>query len=296
MAKLFGNPTPRQMEFSGLGTPTVRKPDRAFESAYKKQEANLPRASLDGLSRAQTSTPWYTGLGTQVLGLGESMYAGQLAGENVAANQQMWQDQVSAAKPGSTTGLAYGDAVYDEATNTLQYAPSGAAQGMLTSLYGQQQGFADKLSNLDPYALGQQMYDLKRPAMQQAQDYQTAQLLERLKAQGMLSSSHSGQLQGGLAQAQYMAHQQALSEDILNAQNIASAISTQQQQAGGLIDAINTGQLNQLAQNIDMGVNVTPPLSLGAAYQNQMATEQKTGTGLAEILGIAGTVIGGLFS
>jgi hypothetical protein len=293
MAKLFGNPTPRQMEFSGLGTPTVRKPDRAFESAYKKQEANLPRASLDGLSRAQTSTPWYTGLGTQVLGLGESMYAGQLAGENVAANQQMWQDQVSAAKPGSTTGLAYGDAVYDEATNTLQYAPSGAAQGMLTSLYGQHQGFADKLSNLDPYALGQQMYDLKRPAMQQAQDYQTAQLLERLKAQGMLSSSHSGQLQGGLAQAQYMAHQQALSEDILNAQNIASAISTQQQQAGGLIDAINTGQLNQLAQNIDMGVNVTPPSSLGTAYENQMDTEAQQGGSLANILGIVGTGIGG---
>jgi len=293
MAKLFGNPTPRQMEFSGLGTPTVRKPDRAFESAYKKQEANLPRASLDGLSRAQTSTPWYTGLGTQVLGLGESMYAGQLAGENVAANQQMWQDQVSAAKPGSTTGLAYGDAVYDEATNTLQYAPSGAAQGMLTSLYGQQQGFTDKLSNLDPYALGQQMYDLKRPAMQQAQDYQTAQLLERLKAQGMLSSSHGGQLQGGLAQAQYMAHQQALSEDILNAQNIASAISTQQQQAGGLIDAINTGQLNQLAQNIDMGVNVIPPESLSTAYKNQMDTKAKQGGSLADILGIVGTGIGG---
>ena len=40
-------------EFSGLGTPTVRKPDRAFESAYKKQEANLARKSLGGLSRNQ---------------------------------------------------------------------------------------------------------------------------------------------------------------------------------------------------------------------------------------------------
>ena len=237
--------------------------------------------------------PWYQGLGTQALGLGESMYSQNLAGQNVAANQQMWKNQMAAARPGSTTGLAYGDAVYDEATNTLQYAPSGAAQGMLSSLYGQQAGFVDKLSNLDPYALGQQMYDLKRPAMQQAQDYQTAQLLERLKAGGMLSSSHGGQLQGGLAQAQYMAHQQALSEDILNAQNIASAVSTQQQQAGGLIDAINTGQLNQLAQNIGMGVDVEPPLSLGSAYENQMATKQKTGTGLADVLGIVGTGIGG---
>ena len=237
--------------------------------------------------------PGYTGLGTAALGLGQSMYADKLAGQNVAANQQMWKDQVSAARPGSTTGLAYGDAVYDEATNTLQYAPSGAAQGMLSSLYGQQAGFADKLSNLDPYALGQQMYGLKRPAMQQEQDRQTAQLLERLGAQGMLSSSHGGQLQGGLAQAQYMANQQALSEDILNAQNISSAVSTQQQQNAAIIDAINTGQLNQLSQNIGMGVNVEPPLSLGAAYENQMATKQKTGTGLAEILGIVGTGIGG---
>jgi hypothetical protein len=237
--------------------------------------------------------PWYTGLGTQAIGLGESMYADKLAGQNVAANQQMWKDQVSAARPGSTTGLAYGDAVYDEATNTLQYAPSGAAQGMLTSLYGQQQGFADKLSNLDPYALGQQMYDLKRPAMQQAQDYQTAQLLERLKAGGMLSSSHGGQLQGGLTQNQYMANQQALSEDILNAQNIASAISTQQQQGAGIIDAINKGQLNQLSQNIAMGVDAAPPTSLGTAYTNQMDTKAKKGGSLANILGIVGTGLGG---
>ena len=266
------------------------KDDAGFDAAYNTQQAGL---SGGGGGGGGDSSFDLGDLFSSILGLGEGMYSQKLAAQNAAANQQMWKDQIAAARPGSTTGLAYGDAVYDEATNTLQYAPSGAAQGMLTSLYGQQQGFADKLSNLDPYALGQQMYDLKRPAMQQAQDYQTAQLLERLKAQGMLSSSHGGQLQGGLAQAQYMAHQQALSEDILNAQNIASAISTQQQQAGGLIDAINTGQLNQLKQNIGMGVNVIPPGSLGTAYENQMATQQKTGTGLADILGIVGTGIGG---
>ena len=238
---------------------------------------------------------WYQGLGTQVLGLGESMYGQHLAGQNVAANQQMWKDQVSAARPGSTTGLAYGDAVYDEATNTLQYAPSGAAQGMLSSLYGQQQGFADKISNLDPYALGQQMYGLKRPAMLQEQDRQTAQLLERLGAQGMLSSSHGGQLQGQLSQAQYMANQQALSEDILNAQNMASAISTQQQQGAGIIDAINTGQLNQLAQNIGMGVNIpySEGSDLAGAHKQQMAAQATQGSNLADILGIAGTAMGG---
>ena len=234
-----------------------------------------------------------SGFWDSAAGFAENAYNQNLASQNVAANQGMWQDQIAAARPGSTTGLAYGDAVYDEATNTLQYAPSGAAQGMLTSLYGQQAGFADKLSNLDPYALGQQMYGLKRPAMQQEQDRQTAQLLERLGAQGMLSSSHGGQLQGGLAREQYMANQQALSQDILNAQNMASAISTQQQQGAGIIDAMQTGQLNQLSQNIGMGADVEPPLSLGAAYQNQMATKQKTGTGVADVLGIVGTGIGG---
>ena len=236
---------------------------------------------------------WYKGLGTQALGLGESMYSQNLAGQNVAANAQMWKDQMAAARPGSTTGLAYGDAVYDEATNTLQYAPSGAAQGMLSSLYGQQAGFADKLSNLDPYSLGQQMYDLKRPAMLQEQDRQTAQLLERLRAGGMLSSSHGGQLQGGLAQAQYMANQQALSEDIMNAQNISSAVSTQQQQNAAIIDAINTGQINQLTQNIGMGVDVTPAKSsdLAVAYQNQMDAEAQKGSSLGNILGIAGNAL-----
>ena len=237
-------------------------------------------------------------------GFAENAYNQNLASQNVAANQGMWQDQIAAARPGSTTGTAYGDAIYDEATNTIKYMPNQAAQGMLGSLYSQQQGLMDQVSNLDPYSLGQQMYDLKRPAMQQAQDYQTAQLLERLKAGGMLSTSHGGQLQGGLAQNQYMANQQALSEDILAAQNMKTANFQQQQFGGGLIDAINTGQLNQFAANTNMGVDVEPPKSLGTAFTNEMATKQKQGSGLADILGLAGNaffpgaggIIKGLFS
>ena len=131
--------------------------------------------------------------------------------------------------------------------------------------------------------------------MLQEQDRQTAQLLERLKAGGMLSSSHGGQLQGGLAQAQYMANQQALSEDILNAQNMASAISTQQQQGAGIINAMQTGQLNQLSQNIGMGVNLPSgsQTNLGEAYKQQMAAQATQGSNLADILGIAGTAMGG---
>jgi len=149
------------------------------------------------------------------------------------------------------------------------------------------------VSNLDPYSLGQQMYDLKRPAMQLAQDRQTSTALERLQATGMLGSTTGNQLQGELAQSQLLANNQALAEDILNAQNMKTANFQQQQIGGGLIDNINTGQLNQMGQNIDMGVKVSPSDRIGESYQNVMATKQKQGSGIADILGIAGTAMGG---
>jgi len=130
------------------------------------------------------------------------------------------------------------------------------------------------------------MYDLKRPAMQLAQDRQTNQALERLKAQGMLSSSHGNQLQGGLAQSQLYANNQALAQDILNAQNMKTANFQQQQMGGGLIDAINTGQLNQMNQNIGMGVNVAPSKALGESYVNERNTKAQSGSALGDILGI----------
>jgi len=227
------------------------------------------------------------------IGLGESMYNTNLANQNAASNEAIFNQQISAARPGSTTGTAYGDAIYDEATNTIKYMPNQASQGMLGSLYSQQQGLMNQISNLDPYSLGQQMYDLKRPTMKLAEDEDKAQLIERLNATGMFNSTSGNQLQGALAQSQGFARNQALSEDILNAQNIQNSNFQNQQTVGGLIDAINTGQLNQFAQNTNMGVNVSPSDSIGESYQNVMATNQKQGSGIADILGIAGTAMGG---
>lgn len=227
------------------------------------------------------------------IGIGESMYNTNLANQNVSNMQGIYDQQIAAARPGSTTGTAYGDAMYDQATNTIKYMPNQASQGMLGSLYSQQQGLQNQVSNLDPYSLGQQMYDLKRPAMQLAQNQQTNQALERLQATGMLNSTSGNQLQGQLAQSQLYANNQALADDILNAQTMQNANFQNQQITGGLIDNINTGQLNQMGQNIDMGVNVAPPEGLTTAYSNQMATKQKQGSGIADILGIAGGAIGG---
>ena len=227
------------------------------------------------------------------IGLGESAYNTNLANQNAASNEAIFNQQISAARPGSTTGTAYGDAIYDEATNTIKYIPNQASQGMLGSLYSQQQGLMDQVSNLDPYSLGQQMYDLKRPAMQLAQDRQTSTALERLQATGMLGSTTGNQLQGDLAQSQLLANNQALADDILNAQTIQNSNFQNQQTVGGLIDAINTGQLNQFARNTNMGVKVSPSDRIGESYQNVAATKQKQGSGIADILGIAGGAIGG---
>ena len=244
------------------------------------------------------------------VGFGKGLYGNKLANDNVANMQGLYDKQIAAARPGSISGGIYGDTSYNADTNTLNYGTNAQTQGMLNSLYDQQTGYANQLANFnkDPMALGQYMYDLKRPAMQMAQNEQTAQTLERLNATGMLNSSSGNKLQGQLAQSQSLANQEALAQDIMNAQNIANAIQGRQTASMAGIGGINTA-MNQQAQNaINMGVNVAPPTGMNTAYTNQMNTKAQTGGGLADILGMAGNAIapgiggfigkavGGLFS
>ena len=238
------------------------------------------------------------GLLNNVIGLGKGLYGNKLANDNVANMQALYDKQIAAARPGSISGGIYGDTSYNADTNTLNYGTNAQTQGMLNSLYAQQAGYANQLANFnrDPMALGQYMYDLKRPAMQQAQDRQTNQALERLQATGMLSSSSGNQLQGDLAQSQMLANQQALAQDMMNAQEIANAIQNRQTASLTGIGGINTA-MNQQAQNaINMGVKVAPPTGTATAYQNQMDVKGKTGGDLADILGMAINPIGGMLS
>jgi hypothetical protein len=244
------------------------------------------------------------------VGFGKGLYGNKLANDNVANMQGLYNKQIAAARPGSIAGGIYGDTSYNADTNTLNYGTNAQTQGMLNSLYDQQTGYANQLANFnkDPMALGQYMYDLKRPAMQMAQNEQTAQTLERLNATGMLNSSSGNKLQGQLAQSQSLANQEALAQDIMNAQNIANAIQGRQTASMAGIGGINTAMNSQAQNAINMGVNVAPPTGMNTAYTNQMNTKAKTGGGLADILGMAGNAIapgiggflgkavGGLFS
>ena len=244
------------------------------------------------------------------VGFGKGLYGNKLANDNVANMQALYDKQIAANRPGSISGGIYGDTSYNADTNTLNYGTNAQTQGMLDSLYNQQAGYANQLANFnkDPMALGQYMYDLKRPAMQQAQDRQTNQALERLQATGMLSSSSGNQLQGSLAQSQMLANQEALAQDMMNAQNIANAIQGRQTASMAGIGDINSAMNSQAQNAINMGIDVAPPTGTATAYTNQMNTKAKTGGGLADILGMAGNAIapgiggflgkavGGLFS
>ena len=241
------------------------------------------------------------GLINSGIGLLENNYNQNLANTNVNNEQGIFDQQIAAARPGSTAGSIYGDSTFDPATNTLNYSPSGALQGMTGSMFAQQQGLADQLTNFnkDPMALGQYIGSLTRPQEQLAEEQALAKLQEQLNAKGMFSSSYGGQMQGELAQAQLNAANTKKANDIMLGQNIASGLNTQQTNVANSLNAINTGQLNNFAQNTNMGVDVAAPQGLTDAYTNQMATNQKQGSGIADILGVAGTAlagpIGGLF-
>jgi hypothetical protein len=131
-------------EFSGLGTPTVRKPDRAFESAYKKQEANLARKSLGGLSRNQAMGAGIGLLANRGGGADPGAY-GQL---DIDANQKIMEEIWGKTTP---------DLNYTGGSNKWTQNPDGT--WVLTSeLDEMEQGIYDQ-SGMLTSTLGDQAQD-----------------------------------------------------------------------------------------------------------------------------------------
>ena len=271
-------------EFSGLGTPTNatrREPEGWNESAYKIQEANLPRKSLGGLNRTQTSKSFGEGLfdlGTSFLG---DRYAGKVAGQNVEANEALLNKLIAAAQGGNLlTGDL--DVTFDPITKTYTTKKSDRREGMLTSLYDQTGGYADQLANLDPYALGEHIYNLKRPTTMLDQDRQMNQLLERLEARRITDSNIADLKTSALSGEHYRANQEALAADILSGQQIAGLIHDRQRGSIADIFSEDTATQNAIKNAINMGVSVTEPKKLGEAYQTQMDTRATTGSNTLE--------------
>ena len=226
------------------------------------------------------------------IGLGQNLYNNNLANQNVANNQAIFDQQAALQRPGNITGGAV-NVNYDPNTNTLTSTNNPQLQGLLANLYNQTGGMSSQLANLDPFQLGNYIYEQGSEARNLDQARQTNQALERLQATGMLSSSHGGQLQGQLAQAQNLANAQERATSMMQGQEIANAIANRQNAAINSIYGADALSHNAIQNAIDMGIAPPSGDNLSTAYTNQMDTKAHTGNALADVLGMAGTALGG---
>lgn len=255
-----------------------------MNSAFQTNMANqiMPRPSNNMIG----------GLIDGAIGLGESMYNTNLANQNVANNQAIFDQQAALQRPGNITGSAV-NVNYNPDTNTLTAANNPQLQGLLANLYNQTGGMSNQLANLDPFQLGNYIYEQGSEARNLDQARQTNQALERLQATGMLNSSSGNQLQGSLAQAQNLANAQERAATMMQGQEIANAIANRQNAAINSIYGADSLSQNAIQNAISMGIAPPSAAGLQTAYTNQMDTKAKTGGGLADVLGMAGTALGG---
>jgi len=229
------------------------------------------------------------------IGLGESKYNEGLAEDRIEQLRKDYQDAVDAAQAGNITGGVYGDTNFNADTKTLDFKGNEQFQNMLTGLYNQTNNYETS----DPYQLAEKLYDYNTPNREKFIANQQNQLDGRLRARGLINSSGGNEMVGELAQSQMMAMSDERMKNLLTGQDIANSENSRYQNAITALNNVNTGVMNQNTNAIGMGVNVAPPQGLTDAYTNQMATNQKTGSGIADILGVVGGAvagpIGGLF-
>ena len=230
------------------------------------------------------------GLFNTIGGLVENIYAGNLADQNVADQQGIFNQVIDAGLPGNIAGGAV-NVNFDKASNTLNVANNPQLQGLIASQYAQQGGLADQLANLDPFSLGEYIYNQGADARNLDQARQTNMAQEQLNARGMLSSSSGNQLQGQIAQAQNLANSQERAAAMMQGQEVANAIANRQNAAISNIYGADALTQNAVKNAISMGQTVTPPSTLGESVNNRMDQRAQTGGSLADILEIGGNMI-----
>ena len=244
-----------------------------------------------------------SGFWDSAAGFAENVYNQNLAGQNVAANQGMWQDQIAAAQGGNITG---GDveSYFDPVTKTYKQKFSDRREGMLTGIYNQVEGYNNQLGSMNPYEYADYMYNQASGSRNLAQDREKAQVLEMMNARGIDTSTIGNNLFGSTVQGQNFANTAERAGYITQGQDIRNSITANQNAAIANIYGQDAVSSQQIQDAINMGVNVAPPESLGTAYTNQMDTKAKQGSSLGNILGIAanaflpgsGQIVQGLFS
>jgi hypothetical protein len=224
-----------------------------------------------------------------MLGIGEAKYNEGLAKDRIEQLRKDYQDAVDAAQAGNITGGVYGDTNFNANTKTLDFKGNEQFQNMLTGLYNQTNNY----ETADPYQLAEKLYDYNTPNREKFIANQQNQLDERLNARGMGFSSSGNEMFGELAQSQMMAMNDERMKSLLTGQEIANSENARYQSAITALNNTNTGVINQNTSATNLGVDVAQSDGLAAAYTNQAATKQKTGSGIADILGIAGGAVAG---
>jgi hypothetical protein len=232
------------------------------------------------------------GFWNTVGGVAENIYSGNLADQNVADNQAILDQQIAAAQAGNVTG---GDVetYFDPVTKTTKTKLSDRREGMLTGLYSGVNSMGDQIGKMNPYEYADYMYNEASGARNQAQDREKAQVLEMMNARGIDTSTIGNNLFGSTVQSQNFANANERANYISQGQDIRNSIVANQNSAISNIYGNDRVNSQGVADAVSLGTNVAPPSNLAGAYNNQTDAKAATGGGISDILGIAGTAIGG---
>ena len=265
----------------------------------------MARGDYLAKTKGGTVTPYSTGNVTprpgggngnsmfnSLIGIGESMYGNKLAKDQVNNIKKDRDQQLADAQPGNVTG---GDVetYFDPVTKTTKTKLSDRREGMMTGIYNQVEGYNNQLGSMNPYEYADYMYNEASGARNQAQDREKAQILETMNARGIDTSTIGNNLFGSTVQNQNFANANERANYISQGQDIRNSIVANQNSAISNIYGNDKVNSQGVADAVSLGTNVAMPSNLAGAYNNQTDAKAATGGGISDILGIAGTAIGG---
>ena len=264
---------------------------------YKGSSGMTFRPDESGIGNAKQVMPRPGGgngnsMFNSLLGVGEQMYGNKLAKDQVNNIKGDWREQLKAAQPGNVTG---GDVetYFDPETQTVKQKFSDRREGMMTGIYDQVEGYNTQLGSMNPYEYADYMYNEASGARNQAQDREKAQVLEMMTARGIDTSTIGNNLFGSTVQNQNFANSAERANYIAQGQNMENSKVANYNSMINSIYGNDAVSSQGVADAVSLGTNVAMPSHLAGAYNNQTDAKAATGGGIADILGIAGTAIGG---
>jgi len=235
-------------------------------------------------------------VGNMLTGYGEAAYGTKLQSGLVNNIKNDYENQIANAQGGNIEGIDV-SSYFNPDSKTYTQEISDRRQGMLTGLYDGVSSMGDQIGKMNPYEYADYMYQQNSGARNLAQDREKAQVLEMMKARGIDVSAVGNDMFGSTVQSQNFANAGERAGYVSQGQDMQNSMVANQNALINSIygsDAINSQQINDA---LAMGVNVSPPDSLGTAYQDELDAKANKGNALVDLLGMGvNFMTGGLFS